>query len=338
MIFHFLHSFLRIFRETTLRVSRMSLQRSDFSSIHRGRLALSYLRQMFRSEPQLPLLTLRYRSLKPKAPVSPIRVSSRIPAILAVLVPAVLLVTLALVRHSHHPVPTQGTVSSLATNWQSSLDLSSDVSRRPVFPYSVIPGGVRDPQELRAAVSRDPIVAEHYSDFHLAKARTIRLERTTAMYVSYRLHNRVYWTHKRMVIPAGETLISDGENLARVRCGNRLSAIAAKPVSLAEPPTEKLETPESIPPLLAELLPGEGVGENPPPFAMPPLPLIPSGPSGSPGVDGPGVFPPILPPGVPPLGSNPVNPPPVSTPEPGSWQLLLAGAFFCSIVAVLRRK
>ena len=39
------------------------------------------------------------------------------------------------------------------------------------------------------------------------------------MYVSYRRNNQVFWTRHQMLIPAGETLLSDGENFVRVRCG-----------------------------------------------------------------------------------------------------------------------
>jgi len=228
----------------------------------------------------------------------------------------------------------------MATDWQAAFDAPTEASeRRAVFPYSVIPGGVRDAAELRKRADADPVVAEHYAGFRMAEARTVRLERATQMYVSYRIKNRVYWTRNRMTIPAGETLVSDGEHLARVRCGNRLSAIAAKPVSASEPPREKLESPQSIPPLLAQLLPGEGGEIFPPPVsALPDLPVSP----GSPGPKGPpplAFFPPILPPGVPPpSGHDTPPPPPVNTPEPGSLLLLLAGTLFAAALATLLRK
>src|ERR1700722_2049126 len=135
-------------------------------------------------------------------------------------------------------------------NGQRTLSAPSQ-PRRPIFPYSIVPGGVRDARELQSAASHDPVVAKHYSDFRIAAARTVRLEKPLEMYVSYRRNNQVYWTRNRMVIPAGETLLSDGENLARVRCGNRLSAIAAKPVSVSEPTKEELSTPNFVPPLMA---------------------------------------------------------------------------------------
>ena len=266
---------------------------------------------------------------------------------LILLVPAVLLVTSLAIRHvrSRAAADAPAQVSSLQTNWQSALDLSeaaaSAAPRRAVFPYSVIPGGVRDAKELQAAASKDPVVAQHYSDFRIVRAHTLRLDRPALMYVSYRLSNRVYWTRKPVHIPAGETLISDGENYARVRCGNRLSPIAALPVSLSEPPTEKLETPDFIPPLLADLMPGEGFGSFPLPNTLSGPPTLPGTPVAS-GVPPVG-FPPILPPGVvPPGGSTvtppPGNPPPTATSEPGVFTLLLSAVFAFALLWLVRRK
>ena len=260
-------------------------------------------------------------------------------ALIAV-VPAVLLVTFLVIHFSRHATTNHVPTSKIESNLTA--DASAEVSPakltpRPVFPYSVVPGGVRDAQELQKAVSNDPVVARHYSDFGVGKARTIQLDRPLAMYVSYRRNNQVYWTKNKMMIPAGETLISDGENLARVRCGNRLSPVAAKPVAAADPDKETLDTPEFLPPLLASLLPGEGVemfpvGPTGGPQGLRPDPTPNSGSPSTP------VLPPFLGPGVAPVfGSTPVPPPapPVNTPEPGSLGLLVAGTALMSLLAVL---
>ena len=211
-------------------------------------------------------------------------------------------------------------------NGQLSFSASSQ-PRRPIFPYSIVPGGVRDARELQSAASHDPVVAKHYSDFRIAAARTVRLEKPLEMYVSYRRNNQVYWTRNRMLVPAGETLISDGENLARVRCGNRLSAIAAKPVSVSEPTKEELNAPEFVPPLMADLLPGEGVDFFPG-VADGAIPALPLGPTRGSKTAAPGLFPPLLPPGVSPFIPNTPVIPPLSTPEPGGFTFLFAGAAF----------
>jgi hypothetical protein len=264
----------------------------------------------------------------------------RLRATLIFLVPSVLLIASFVIGSSHFAKQPQSYVNSLSANWQTAIDVSAPVeSRRTVFPYSVIPGGVRDAKELAAAVSRDHVVADHYSGFKLSQAHTLRLDQPTAMYVSYRANNHIYWTRNRMLIPAGETLISDGENLARVRCGNRLSKIAALPVSAVDPPREQLENPNFVPPMLAELLPGEGSETLPGiPAALPILPPGPGGPGPTTPINAP--FTPFMPPGIFPPPANvlpPSPPPPVAAPEPASLFLLLAGALFGVIVALLRK-
>jgi hypothetical protein len=119
---------------------------------------------------------------------------------------------------------------------------------RPVFPYSVVPGGVDSVEELKKAIAADPVVAEHYKNFDLSKARVERLDGPRVAHVSYRIGEHVYWTRKTMVIPAGERVISDGTSLARTRCGNQ---IADEPgtTSAAEPPETVLNTPASLRPL-----------------------------------------------------------------------------------------
>jgi hypothetical protein len=218
--------------------------------------------------------------------------------------------------------------SSLRDNWQAAIDaFSSSGPHRTVFPYSVIPGGVRDSRELTAAI-KDPVVARHYSDFRLARARSIRLDRPRAMYVSYRLDGRVYWTHNPMMIPAGEALISDGENLARERCGNRLSPVPKSPVLANEPSPEKLENADFIPPLLADLVPAESADPVPQFVATP----VGGAPASLPAA---GVFLVVPPQGAP---TSAAAPPPVATPEPGSLTLLLGGGLLLGLgCAVLSR-
>jgi hypothetical protein len=208
-----------------------------------------------------------------------------------------------------------------------------------VYPYSVIPGGVESAQELKDAVLRDSVVAGHYADFDIAKARIIRLQSDRAMYVSYRLGDRVFWTTKTLKLLKGEAVISDGVHEARARCGNRLSEASVAPVSPEEPPARVMETPEA-PILVAANLPVT------PPFAPP---LTPPGspatpPEGPPG----GIIPPIF---WPPTGGGPPShhpnppppppPPPVTVPEPGAAPLLvigLAGLLTAGWFVRIRRK
>ena len=57
-------------------------------------------------------------------------------------------------------------------------------SGRVVYPYSVIPGGVHSREELAAAISKDAVVAAHFANFNVNRARIIRAEETKFLQVS----------------------------------------------------------------------------------------------------------------------------------------------------------
>jgi hypothetical protein len=176
------------------------------------------------------------------------------------------------------------------------IDLALPLNSRPVYPYSIIPGGVSSPKELKSVIATDPVVASHYSGFDLAKARVIRLNKKLAAYVSYRKGNKVYGTPHKLIIHAGESIITDGLHSARTRCGNRISETAVKPVDAKEFLIAQLETPEPDArpfPLGSALAPWVGSNSVAPPgsdqggFIAPIVPIIfgggsPSHPSHNP--------------------------------------------------------
>jgi hypothetical protein len=217
---------------------------------------------------------------------------------------------------------------------------------RSFYPYSVIPGGAESAGELRSAIANDSTVRAHYADFVVANARVERLKTPQAFYVSYRVGNNIFWTKNALTIPAGETILSDGNHLARTRCGNRLSVVPAAPVAAAEVAPAAMEAPEGGP-LVAAVGPIAAPAElpvTPTPLteiaAAPPIQMVATSPSG-------GIFlPPYLPVGLggrstpgsstPPSGppsTPPVTPPatpPVPAPEPSA--LLMLGAGFAGIL------
>ncbi len=246
-------------------------------------------------------------------------------------------------------------------------------SHGPVYPYSVIPGGVYSTQELKQARSQDVVVAAHFSDFALHKAKIVQSKADNAVYVSYRIHNDIFWTKRKLRLAQGEMLITDGVSYARTRCGNRISETPRAKTSPHEPSVEVLETPstpgrgiprEAVPTPISiapelELInfasplpspPGagpEGGILNPPPpaseggFGLPPIPPIllqnSAGQLPPPpgGGSGGGV---ILtpPPPLPENGGKTPLPPGPPVPEPGTLMLFssgLAGAYLC-----LRRR
>lgn len=118
-------------------------------------------------------------------------------------------------------------------------DVSAFVrSIRPVYPYSVISGGVYSSRELRDSIVRDAIVASHYAGFDIAHAQLVRTTVSTFRYVSYRKNKQVIWTRKMLRIPKGELLLSDGSSFARARCGNRLSSTPIGPAPEGGPDVE----------------------------------------------------------------------------------------------------
>jgi hypothetical protein len=203
-------------------------------------------------------------------------------------------------------------------------------SERPVFPFSVIPQGVTSAQELKTVLAHDPVAKAHYAGFSAVTTRLVRVDKPRAVHVSYRVGNRIYWTKNRMWLRRGETLISDGKNSARTRCGNRISDEAALPVLEHEPSMKMLEEPTPLPePQFAEspldfiaLSAGQGA-PLPGSATAPDTHLVPP----------PGVFgPPIGCCVAPYSGGPPVLPPPVTTPEAGTGLLLIIGILSFSLL------
>lgn len=236
-------------------------------------------------------------------------------------------------------------------------------SGRPVYAYSVIPGGVANRAELTQALAHDAVAASHYSGFHAEAARPIRLERARQVYVSYRLGNRIYWTSKKVTLRPGELVLSDGMNLVRGRCGNRISEMPVKPTAPTEPAEPALNAPvlrrdpvetsdlpapppiwtENPTPFLLALAPISGSpAPGSAPF-VPPFPFVPccGGGLGSHSPTAPTV-PPVEPPGPPtPPPTEPSQPPSappvVSAPEPRTLEMLVVGLVILLAIVKLRR-
>lgn len=239
---------------------------------------------------------------------------------------------------SHSPTKTLLALAPLEVLQEP--DAAKSEPARPVFSYSVIPGGVHSPDELRAALQRDRLAAEHYSGFQVQRAKLMRLREDRQAYVSYRIGNQIFWSSRKVTLHAGEELLSDGKNLARTRCGNRVSADPALPVAFKEPSEATLETPvvHPNPEISTEVLPlGPIWGPdltppieslvNPPPGGSPGGPPTPGAPPIICCSNGPGPHGPVPPP----------TPPPISTPEPSTLALLLVAAVALAALTLKRR-
>jgi hypothetical protein len=117
-------------------------------------------------------------------------------------------------------------------------------SARRVYRYSVAPGGAASQAELARIVRHDRVVAAHYAGFDVDKARPVTVAAPRAVHVSYRRGGKVYWTAKKVMLQAGETLLTDGRNEMRTRCANRISDVPRFPVERHAPPPADLDTPE----------------------------------------------------------------------------------------------
>ena len=185
---------------------------------------------------------------------------------------------------------------------------------RTNYPYSVIPGGVGNPDQLKHAMEYDPVVSRHFRGFDYAHARLVKVPGEQAMYVSYRIGDRVYWTRRKVSLHAGETLITDGTIAARTRCGNRVAMVPLDPGSPLEPSPDELEgtiplrDPVPTQPTLATL--------NPAPDKVPPAVTPPATHKG---------WWLIPPPVYIPSGSSGGGGPLAVTPEPGSILLISSG-------------
>ena len=139
---------------------------------------------------------------------------------------------------------------------------------RPVYAYSVVPGGLHGADEAVDAVAADAVVAAHYKDVKVAALSLEAVEKPRAVHVSYRIGDKVYWTRRTVTLKPGELLLSDGKQQIRTRCGNCVSDVVVGPVSDQEPPpevfdtpvaTSGVETPGGLAPLQAyQLLTGQG--------------------------------------------------------------------------------
>jgi len=175
------------------------------------------------------------------------RLAATIPVVVLALAGAIFLANSA--RTHVTPVVSYVTPAT-ETDSATLVSLTSDNSR-PVYPYSIIGGGANSAEDLKRAIDADPVVAAHYADFDLAKTKVVRLTQPKFAHVSYRIGNSVYWTRKPLVIPAGETVLSDGTHMARTRCANQMEeadgAEAPGPMSPREPAAAVMDAPLSSP-------------------------------------------------------------------------------------------
>ena len=141
------------------------------------------------------------------------------------------------------PAPTSANQAGESLDYPSRPSSFIRGENRLVYPYSVIPGGIRTLADLKLAMADDPVVAQQYQGFDFQHARLVQVAQKQSMFVAYRLGQKVYWTRKKLALHQGETLVTDGRITARSRCGNRVSAVPLNTGSPMEPPEEAFNQP-----------------------------------------------------------------------------------------------
>jgi hypothetical protein len=85
-----------------------------------------------------------------------------------------------------------------------------------------VAGGIFDVRDAERAAHADSLVRQHYVDIDLDNLLAIRTQAPMEAFVSYRWHDKVYWTAHKVSIPRGELVLTDGKHMIRGRCGNRI--------------------------------------------------------------------------------------------------------------------
>jgi uncharacterized protein YceK len=133
-------------------------------------------------------------------------------------------------------------------SWETSAHLMTAGSKQhaahPVFPFSLVSGGVYSPAELQRAMATSDSLRAHYKNFDFKHVRLVRIKNNTAAFVSYRKDGKIFWTKRKLTVHAGELVLADGHYLVRARCANQISLVPQTPVdAIPSDVEERLDVP-----------------------------------------------------------------------------------------------
>jgi hypothetical protein len=147
---------------------------------------------------------------------------------------------------------------------------------RKIYPFSIIPGGVYEPNELAQNVRLDRSLAEHYGDIQIENLIAVRTQAPMQRYVSFRQGGQIFWTTKELTIPRGELVLTDGQHMIRSRCGNRLQQTRPENAVRSSMMTEQMQSllmdaplpsivnlPRSLQPVLSQAVLAGDLREDP---------------------------------------------------------------------------
>ena len=94
-----------------------------------------------------------------------------------------------------------------------------------------MPGGIHSALDAEAAIDRDPVVRAHYTGINPHALRVETLSADRLVHMSYRVGDKIYWTKKPVRLRQGETILTDGVNQIRTRCGNCIAMAPLEPTA-----------------------------------------------------------------------------------------------------------
>lgn len=212
-------------------------------------------------------------------------------------------------------------------------------------------GRVKSVEDFRKAVSKDPLLRSYYDGFRWDRAKMFELESPVEAYLNYKRDGRILRTRKKVTLPKGDTILTDGARSVRAYCCNELVLELDDPLSLTPAPLDPQDLGgSSLNRSLGADSEDLGLVQDPPEpeprgYIDPsmaafyrsvtgPFPTVvdPPGPGGN---DPTPPMNPDLPP-VDPFIPVPPDPPPAPVPEPSTLLLFTAG--LGGLLAALRRK
>ncbi|MFZ0480266.1 MAG: hypothetical protein WAL71_14075 [Terriglobales bacterium] len=194
---------------------------------------------------------------------------------------------------------------------------------RPVYQYSLVPGGLRSVREIRAAL-QDPVLAKGYGTLDFGKLHARRLTKDTCVFVQSRKNGSIFWTKHCIQIHAGEIIWTDGSHSLMARCGNLIAYAPQEPqIELEAAALNEVIGDIPVPDIPDEV---DALNEQAPELSLPPDSVKPPAPISP----APYPYPPPIAPGVPPKK--------VAVSAGDDWKVIPIAAIIVAIAFYLKRR
>ena len=181
---------------------------------------------------------------------------------------------------SHNTGPIVRSVSPAPVDNYLAIDSSGNVTAveapneiKTVLRHPLIPGGLKNLNDFRAHVNRDPNLKHFYEangfDFSCVTQQTLGQNEWVS--VTYRSNKDIKWSNALLLLLKDETVFEDCHgHVIRAQCGNLVATVRKEEVdSLDLPPSTLVETPlESE---IASNIPIPSIGTPP---SLPIVPII----------------------------------------------------------------